>query len=227
MLDLYASCSHPLDNEPVPDTVATPSDSARPAETTGPAACRHRVGLGQRRTGGSAHLRSTGRRRTSRPSRSGAWTGVIPWHLNYTPGSKKTFSSPVRRVAACRSRGVTFSAAVSPTDRGRDDNSAALMVKAGPAPRLPTYSSIPLRSCRRADGPKSLRLAGAELGGREDALRKIVARPNPSAGPAAAAGHVVSVRVLHLRGNAARGDRPVHRPLAHFTRFVLTPLPAD
>ena len=110
----------------------------------------------------------------------------------------------------------------------RDEKAAALVGQSRACPfDLHVLLPIPAEILQRGPTDQESLDWLARHWGTRDALRKIVARPNPSAGRRLPGGHVVVSYGFFTTGETPRAA--VTQLVAHWPalRFVLTPLPAD
>jgi hypothetical protein len=154
---------------------------------------------------------------------------VIPWHVDYAQVEEDIFHRAVAArgglsIEGCHILARRFRERIE----ARDEKAAALIGKSRACPfDLHVLLPIPDEILRR--GPtdeKSLDWLARNWGTR-DPLRKIVARPNPSAGRRLPSGHVVISYGFFTSGETPRAA--ANQLVARWPtpRFVLTPLPAD
>jgi len=158
--------------------------------------------------------------------------GVIPWHVDYTQVEEDIFHRAVAArggrdglsIEGCHILARQFRERIE----ARDAKAAALIGQSRVCPfDLHVLLPVPPDILRR--GPtdqQSLDWLARHWGTRDD-LRKIVERPNPSAGRRLSAGHAVISYGFFTSGetpHTAVTQLGARRPAL---RFVLTPRPAD
>jgi hypothetical protein len=158
--------------------------------------------------------------------------GVIPWHVDYAQLEEDIFHRAVAgrggpdrlSIEGCHILARQFRQRIE----SRDEKAVALIGQSRACPfDLHVLLPIPVEALQRGPtDPKSLDWLARHWGTR-DALRKIVARPNPSAGRRLPAGHVVISYGFFTYGETPRAaiDQLTARWPA--LRFALTPRPAD
>jgi hypothetical protein len=155
--------------------------------------------------------------------------GIIPWRVDYARVEEDIFHWAVgaRRglsIEGCHILARQFRQRIE----ARDAKAAALIGQSRACPfDLHVLLPIPAEILRR--GPtdqKSLDWL-ARHWGTPDALRKIVARPNPLAGRRLPAGHAVISYGFFTAGDTPRAAVAQLSPRWPTLRFVLTPLPAS
>jgi hypothetical protein len=158
--------------------------------------------------------------------------GVIPWHVDYAQVEEDIFHCAVAArgcptglsIEGCHILARQFRQRIE----ARDEKAAALIGQSRACPfDLHVLLPIPAEILQR--GPtdqKSLEWLARHWGTR-DALRKIVARPNPSAGRRLPSGHVVISYGFFTSGETPRAAATQLVARWPMLRFVLTPLPAD
>jgi len=154
--------------------------------------------------------------------------GVIPWHLNYAQIEEDIFHRAVAArgglsIEGCHILARQFRQRIE----SRDEKAVSLIGRSRACPfDLHVLLPIPAEILQR--GPtdqKSLDWLARHWGTR-DALRKIVARPNPSAGRRLPSGHVVISYGFFTAGDTPRAAVTQLGVRWPALRFVLTPLPA-
>jgi hypothetical protein len=228
---LTISIRTPWENEPAPATVAPPSDNVaatpkrrgrRPAAAAtsthaAPAWLWHHLTI----SGPAADVAAF--------AQAARGPGVIPWHLNYAQIEEDIFHRAVAArgglsIEGCHILARQFRQRIE----ARDEKAAALVGRSRACPfDLHVLLPIPAEILRRGPmDPVSLGWRARHWGTR-DALRKIVARPNPSAGRRLPAGHVVISYGFFTAGDTPRAAVAQLSARWPTLRFVLTPLPAS
>jgi hypothetical protein len=158
--------------------------------------------------------------------------GVIPWHVDYAQVEEDIFHRAVAArggrnglsIEGCHILARQFRQRIE----SRDDKAAALIGQSRACPfDLHVLLPIPTEILRR--GPtdeKSLDWRARNWGTRDD-LRKVVERPNPSAGRRLPAGHTVISYGFFTAGETPRAAMIQLGARWPIPRFVLTPFPAD
>ena len=225
----------PWENETAPATVAPPSDSVvlppkrRGRRPIAPASTSTRAAP----TWLWHHLTISGPTAdVTTFAEAARGPGVIPWHVDYAQVEEDIFHRAVAgrggrdglSIEGCHILARQFRQRIE----SRDEKAVALIGQSRACPfDLHVLLPIPAETLQR--GPtdqKSLDWLARHWGTR-DALRRIVARPNPSAGRRLPAGHVVISYGFFTSGETPR--LAVTQFVARWPtlRFVLTPLPAD
>jgi hypothetical protein len=225
----------PWDNEPAPATVAPPSDSVavpskrrgrRPIATVFPSTNAAPAWLWHHLTisGPAADVTAF--------AEAARGPGVIPWHVDYAQVEEDIFHRAVAgrggrdglSIEGCHILARQFRQRIE----SRDEKAVALIGQSRACPfDLHVLLPIPAEILQRGPtDPKSLDWLARHWGTR-DALRRIVARPNPSAGRRLPAGHVVISYGFFTSGETPRAAVTQFVARWPMLRFVLTPLPAD
>ena len=158
--------------------------------------------------------------------------GVIPWHVDYAQVEEDIFHRAVAArggrnglsIEGCHILARQFRQRIE----ARDEKAAALIGQSHACPfDLHVLLPIPSEILQRGPtDPKSLDWLARHWGTR-DALRKIVARPNSSAGRRLPSGHVVISYGFFTSGETPRAAIDQLTTRWPILRIVLTPLPAD
>jgi hypothetical protein len=158
--------------------------------------------------------------------------GTIPWHLDYAQieedishraGAARGGRGGLS-IEGCHSLARQFRQRIE----ARDEKAAALIGQSRACPfDLHVLLPVPADILRR--GPTdSMSLDWlARNWGTQDALRRIVARPNPSAGRRLPSGHAVISYGFFTSGETPRAAATQLVARWPVLRFVLTPIPAD
>jgi hypothetical protein len=155
--------------------------------------------------------------------------GVIPWHLDYGQIEEDIFHRAVAARGALSIEGCHILARqFCRRIEAHEAKAAALIGHSRACPfDLQVLLPIPAETLRRGpDDPMSLDWLAAHWG-TGDPLRKIVERPNPSAGRRLPAGHAVISYGFFTSGGTPRAAIGTIEARWPALRFVLTPRPAD
>jgi hypothetical protein len=158
--------------------------------------------------------------------------GVIPWHVDYAQVEEDIFHRAVAgrggradlSIEGCHILARQFRQRIE----SRDEKAVALIGQSRACP-FDLHVLLPIPAVTLQRGPtdqESLDWLARHWGTR-DALRGIVARPNPSAGRRLPAGHVVISYGFFTAGETPRAAVTQFVARWPTLRFVLTPLPAD
>jgi hypothetical protein len=232
---LTLSIRTPWDIEPTPATVAPPSDGVAhppkrrgrrpiatvfPSTNSAPAWLWHHLTI----SGPEADVAAF--------AEAARGPGVIPWHVDYAQVEEDIFHRAVAArggptglsIDGCHILARQFRQLIE----ARDEKAAALIGQSRACPfDLHVLLPIPFEILQRGPAdPKSLDWL-AQNWGTGDALRKIVARPNPSAGRRLAPGHVVISYGFFTSGETPRPAATQLGARWPRLRFVLMPRPAD
>ena len=225
----------PWDNEPVPATVSTPSDSValppkrrgrRPIATAFPSTNAAPPWLWHHLTisGPAADVAAF--------AEAARGSGVIPWHVDYAQTEEDIFHRAVAArggwnrlsIEGCHILARQFRQRIE----SRDEKVVALIGQSRACPfDLHVLLPIPAEILQRGPTDQTSLDWLARHWGTRDALRKIVARPNPSAGRRLTAGHAVISYGFFTSGETPRAAATQFVARWPMLRFVLTPLPAD
>lgn len=225
----------PWENEPAPATVAPPSDSvagppkrrgrrpvatAFPSSNAAPAWLWHHLTI----SGPAADVAAF--------SETARGPGVIPWHVDYAQVEEDIFHRAVAArggrnglsIEGCHILARQFRQRIE----ARDEKAAELIGQSRACP-FDLHGLLPIPAEILQRGPtdeKSLNWLARNWGTR-DALRKIVVRPNPSAGRRLPAGHTVISYGFFTSGETPRAAATQLATRRPTLRFVLMPRPAD
>ena len=156
--------------------------------------------------------------------------GIIPWHLDLDRIEEDLFNLAVSRRAGPRSLSVAGCHILARQFRqriaARDEKAAALIGRSRACPfDLHVLLPVPDEILRRGPtDPSSLAWLARHWGTR-DGLRKIVERPNPSAGRRLPSGHAVISYGFFTSGDTPRAAIDQLGARWPALRFVLTPRP--
>jgi hypothetical protein len=158
--------------------------------------------------------------------------GVIPWHVDYAQVEEDIFHRAVAArggrdglsIEGCHILARQFRQRIE----SRDEKAVALIGQSRACPfDLHVLLPIPAEILRRGPTDEvSLDWLARHWGTRDD-LRKIVERPNPSAGRRLPSGHAVISYGFFTSGETPRAAIDQFNARWPILRFVLTPLPAD
>jgi hypothetical protein len=225
----------PWENEPVPVPVAPQSDSiavprkprgrrpiaiAFPSTKAAPAWLWHHLTI----SGPAADVTAF--------AEAARGPGVIPWHVDYAQVEEDIFHRAVAArggrhglsIEGCHILARQFRQRIE----ARDEKAVALIGQSRACPfDLHVLLPIPAEILQRGrTDQKSLDWLTRYWGTR-DALRRIVARANPSAGRRLPAGHAVISYGFFTSGETPRAAATQFAAGWPALRFVLTPLPTD
>jgi hypothetical protein len=155
--------------------------------------------------------------------------GVIPWHLDYAQGEEDIFHRAVAArgglsIEGCHILARQFRERIE----ARDEKAAGLIGQSRACPLdLNVLLPVPGDILRRGPGDqKSLDWLARHWGTRDE-LRKIVVRPNPSAGRRLPSGHTVISYGFFTSGETPRAAIDHLGGRWPALRCVLTPRPMD
>jgi hypothetical protein len=158
--------------------------------------------------------------------------GVIPWHVDYAQLEEDIFHRAVAArggrnglsIEGCHILARQFRQRIE----SRDEKAVALIGQSRACPfDLHVLLPIPAEILQRGPTDRESLDWLARHWGTPDALRKIVARPNPSAGRRLPSDHAVISYGFFTSGETPRAAATQLVAGWSTLRFVLTPLPAD